>query len=407
MPPGRARVVIIGSGIAGASIAYHLAELGWRDICVLEQGQPVGGTTSHAPGLVGQLRSSPGLAQMLKYSVSLYRELQFDGEPGFFEVGSLRVASSRARMEELHRQAAHANRLGLEAHLLDAKEAGRQFPVMSLDGVEGALHIPSDGSATAPVLAKALIRRAEENRVQFYPMTPVEAIELHNGKISAVRTTGRRVETEMLVIAAGIWSPGVASLAGISLPLQPLHHQYAVTEDLAKLVGKSVSNIRDPDKRIYARQHGNGISFGGYEPNPRTFAVGSIPVGPNPTVQPFDASHFEPLRQATCERMPIISNVKLIKQVNGIESFTPDGEFLLGPYSKVRGLWFATGFCAHGIASAGGVGKALAEWIVNGDPGVDLSSTTPDRFGTKAADARWVAENACRIYGTYYDLRPA
>src|SRR5215813_2982285 len=222
-----ARVVIIGSGIAGSSVAYHLTQRGWRDIVVLEQGPLIGGTTSHAPGLLGQLRSSISLTKMLVYSVELYKTLQVVGNPGYFEVGSLRLASSKERMEELKRQVGFSKSAGLAAELITANEAQQMFPMMSLKDVEGALWLPSDGSAKAPILAQALANAARERGAAFYDQTPVTGFEIHNGRVNAVQTPQGRIQAEHVVIAAGIWSPRLGRLAGVNIPLLPMQHQYA------------------------------------------------------------------------------------------------------------------------------------------------------------------------------------
>src|SRR5256886_8766897 len=216
----QARAVIIGSGIAGSSIAYHLSESGWRDIVVLEQGPLFAGTTSHAPGLVGQLRSSVSLTKMLMYSVELYRQLQVDGKPGYFEVGSLRLASSKERLEELKRQAGFARGVGLVAELISASEARRMFPMMSIEGVEGALYLPTDGSARASILAEALANAAQQaGVVTFYPHTRVSGIECSTGKVQAVHTARDRIGTEIVVVATGVWSPRLGRMAGVSIPV--------------------------------------------------------------------------------------------------------------------------------------------------------------------------------------------
>lgn len=405
MIPTEARVVIVGGGIAGASIAFHLAKFGWRDIVVLEQGELVSGTTSHAPGLVGQLRSSASLTQLLIDSVALYRTLRVNGEAGYFPVGSLRVASSKERFAEIQRQAEFARQVGLEAHLLGPAETAQKFPLMSLDGVEGALFVPSDGSATATILARALIEEAQRLGVSFHANVRVRAMEVANGRIRAVETSDGRIETETLVVAAGIWSPLIGRMAGVSLPLTPMQHQFVVTSPIPELAGRTFANLRDPDKLIYLRQRDDTLVIGGYERNPRLFSVDAIPDRTDPTVQTFDSSHFAQLQRAAAERVPCLATTALAKCVNGLESFTPDGEFLLGPSREVAGFWAACGFCAHGVSGAGGVGKALAEWIVEGQPSVDLSATALDRFGPQAANPRFIEQGACRVYFTYYDLR--
>lgn len=401
----QARVVIIGSGIAGSSIAYHLTERGWRDIVVLEQGPLISGTTSHAPGLVGQLRSSVSLTKMLVYSVSLYKQLQVEGNPGYFAVGSLRLASSKERMEELKRQAGFSKSVGLEAELISASEAKRLFPLMNLEGVEGALYLPTDGSGRAPILAQAMANVARERGATFYASTRVTDIEVSKGRVQAVNTSQGRIQTELVVVAAGIWSPRIGRMVGVSIPLIPMQHQYVVTEPLPELAGDiTVPNLRDPDKLVYFRQDGQCLVLGGYERIPATFDVDAIPDSSNPTVQSFDPPRFESLLNGCSERVPAVREATLARQVNGLEAFTPDGEFILGESPEVRGFWTACGFCAHGVSGAGGVGKMLAEWIVEGEPSLDLWHMDLRRFGAYTASRRYIATRVNEVYSTYYDL---
>ncbi len=269
----RAEIVVVGAGIAGSSIAMHLARLGRRDVMVLEQGELVSGTTSHAPGLVGQLRASASLTRLLTDSVALYRTLRHEGAAGYQEIGSLRLASSKARMDELRRQHAFAQDCGLATELLCPREAANHFPLMSTDGVEGALFMPTDGSADAVVLAHAMIDEARAAGVGLHPHTRVEAIETAGGAVRAVRTDKGRIETETLVIACGVWSPRVARLAGVALPLLPMQHQYVAVGPIAELSGRTVANLRDPDLLIYMRQRGEDLVIGGYEHDPRPFPV--------------------------------------------------------------------------------------------------------------------------------------
>lgn len=399
-----ARVVIIGSGIAGSSIAYHLTRLGWRDVIVLEQGTLIGGTTSHAPGLVGQLRSSVSLTKMLMYSVALYKELQVDGQPGYFGVGSLRLASSPERLEELRRQAGFARSVGLNAELLGPGEAQAMFPLMSLEGVTGALYLPDDGTARAPVLAQALANGARQEGATFYADTRVTGIEVRNGRVQAIQTERGRITCETVVAATGIWSPRIGRMAGVSIPLLPMQHQYVLTGPLAELADRKVPNLRDPDKLVYYRQEGQGLVLGGYERNPAAFEVDAIPDAANPTVRDYDEARFASLLTGCVERVPSLANVELVKRVNGLESFTPDGEFILGEAPEARGFWTACGFCAHGVSGAGGVGKVLAEWIVQGEPELDLWHMDIRRFGAYTASRRYIATRVNEIYSTYYDI---
>jgi glycine/D-amino acid oxidase-like deaminating enzyme len=235
------------------------------------------------------------------------------------------------------------------------------------------------------------------------------------------------VHTDTLVVAAGIWSPAIGRMAGVPLPLVPMQHQYVITHPVPELSGRTLPNLRDPDKLVYMRQGHSleagpasageamarapiaaaeaRITVGGYERNPRASSVSAIPSGANPTVLSFDPDHFAPLERAAIERVPALAAAGVEFGVNGLESFTPDGEFLLGPTNRLGGFWAACGFCAHGVSSAGGVGKLLAEWIVEGKPSLDLSAMSPDRFARKVIDEPWIAQEACRVYSTYYDIR--
>ena len=405
MIPKHAQIAIIGGGIAGASIAYHLAKRGMRDVIVLEQGALVSGTTSHAPGLVGQLRSNESLTKMLMYSVSLYKELRLDGAAGYFPVGGVRLASSKERLSEIKAQERFAAKLGLQASLISAQQAQELFPLMDTKGVRAALWLPDDGSATPTILARALIARAQELGVSFHPHAEVTGLWSVNGRIRGVETAHGLIEAETVVLAAGIWSGLVAKTVGVSVPLIPMQHQFAVTKPIPGLANVSLPNLRDPDNLVYLRQRDDTLVLGGYERNPQPFSPDAIPGGVDPTVLKFNRPRFKSLHRSAAERVPCLETTKLAKQVNGLESFTPDGEFLLGPSSAVPGLWIACGFCAHGVSGAGGVGKVLADWIVDGEPGLDLSAMSPDRFGAKAADVSFVKRKARRLYSTYYDIR--
>ncbi len=403
----QARAVIIGSGIAGSSIAYHLAQLGWQDLVILEQGEPFSGTTSHAPGLVGQLRTSSSLTRLLMESVDLYRSLRVEGEPGFFEVGSLRLASSKQRLAEITRQAAFAKQVDLEAELIGPAETHRLFPQMDIAGVEGALYLPTDGSARAPILAEALNKAARDRGVTVYPQTRVTGIEVVNGRIQKVHTNQGNISTEIVVAAAGIWSPRIGRMAGVEIPLLPMQHQVIWTETIPELDPENpVPNMRDPDNLVYFRQDGQGFAMGGYEHDPRPFAVDSIPDNDNPTKQTFDSVHFKSLMDGACKRVPLMRNAAIERTLNGLESFTPDGEFIMGEAAEVKGFWTACGFCAHGVSGAGGVGKMLAEWIVVGKPGLDLSKMDVRRFAGKAPTAEKLLTEVTHIYSTYYGLAP-
>jgi sarcosine dehydrogenase len=399
-----ANIAIVGGGIAGASIAYHLAQLGQKDIVVLEQGPLIGGTTSHAPGLVGQLRTSASLAKMLLYSVALYRKLTLNGQSGYIGEGSLRIASSKERWQQIKSLSVLANQIGMDAQLLTAAETLNRFPLLKMENVDGGLYLPGDGSAVATTIAGALIHDAAAMGVAFHPHTKVAGIDVVNGQVTGIKTAAGDIRTATLVIACGIWSPRVGRLAGVSIPLTPIQHQYVITEPLSELRNRVVPNLRDPDHLFYLRQRDQSIVIGGYERNPKPFDVDAIPERSDPTVLEFDADQFTTIFEGTYRRVPCLKDVGTMKQVCGLESFTPDGEFLLGPAPEVRGIWSACGFCAHGVSGAGGVGKVMAEWIVHGDPGMDMKSMEIARFGGKLLDKGTIQQRACQVYGTYYDI---
>ncbi len=397
-------IVIVGGGIAGASIAYHLALLGKREVVVLDQGDLVGGTTSHAPGLVGQLRTSPALVQMLRHSVALYQTLSSDAIPGFLREGSLRLATTRARADQIQRHAALARSAGLDSQFLTAQETLDRYPFLRPDDILGALWIPDDGSANATVLARAMIHDATMNGVEFHAKTPVLEVEVTDGRVRSVLTSAGRIVTETLIVAAGIWSPRIGAMAGVRLPLTPMEHQYAVTAPLPELSSSMLPNLRDPDRLIYVRQREQSLVLGGYERNPQPLDVDAIPSRPDPTLRRFEAARFRLLHQNALHRLPALAQLPFEQSVNGLESFTPDGEFLLGPAPEVPNFWAACGFCAHGVSSAGGVGKVMAEWLVNSDPGVDVSGMSLQRFLGKPLTKQEIQAAAARVYATYYDL---
>jgi 4-methylaminobutanoate oxidase (formaldehyde-forming) len=404
----RAEIVVVGSGIAGSSIAWHLTKLGKRDVMVLDQGPLIGGTTSHAPGLVGQLRSSVSLTKMLVHSVSVYRDLRLDGQPGYFEVGSLRLASSPERYDEIRRQCAFAEGVGLAARLVSPAEAHDLFPLMDLAGVKAALYLPTDGAARALILAGALAAGAAAGGATFHPHVRIEGFDIAGGRIQALLTSAGRIAAETVILATGIWTPHIARLAGVDIPLVPMQHQYALTGPVPGLTGAvPIANMRDPDLLVYGRQDGERLVVGGYERDPAPFPVADIPSHErqaDPTVHPFDEARFAPLWAGLTRRIPLLRDVPPERRVNGLEAFTPDGEFILGETPEVAGLWVACGFCAHGVSGAGGVGKVIAEWLVEGEPSVDTWHMDVRRFARHTRSRNYVLRRTSEVYGKYYDI---
>jgi glycine cleavage system T protein len=400
----RARVVVIGGGVGGSSVAYWLARLGWSDVALIERAQLTSGSTFHSAGLVGQLRSSLSLTRMMMNSVELYRELgaEVDLDTGWREVGSLRLASSTERTEELQRQAAWAETFGLPLHLVSAKEAADLFPPMSLDGVQGAAFLPTDGYVDPSQLTLALAKGARQRGVTVLTGTRVTGVEVAGGRVGAVETDKGRVECEVVVDAGGIFAYEIGRLAGVHVPLVPMAHQYAVTKPAG--LPRDMPTLRDPSLLVYFRPESGGLVAGGYERNPAPWGLEGIPAHFNNQLLSPDWDRFAPLFEAATVRVPGLADAEIIRLVNGPEAFTPDGEFILGP-SAVRGFWIAAGFCAHGIAGAGGMGRLVAEWIIHGQPGLDTWEMDSRRFGAQYRSRGYTLERAYEVYATYYDVK--
>jgi len=407
--PSAARCVIVGGGVGGTSIAHHLARLGWDDVVLVERKQLTSGSTFHSAGLVGQLRGSVSLTKMMMYSVELYRELGEDC--GWVECGGIRLASSEERMEELRRQAGWAKTFGLPLELISAEEAQELFPLMSTDGVLGAAWLPTDGYLDPSQLTFALAERAREGGARLFTSTRVTGIDHEGGRVKRVRTERGDIEAETVVIAAGMFSAEVGRLAGVRLPIQPMSHEFIVTQPFRERdPSKPLPTLRDPDLLIYFREDGGGLVMGGYErpsspaflPDERGFD--HIPPDFNGRLLEDDWDRFEEIVVNSRRRVPEMENVKVTRMVNGPEGFTPDNEFCLGE-TEIGGLFVAAGFCAHGLAGAGGVGKVMAEWIAGGEPELDLWHMDVRRFGAQYRSPTYSLKRIRETYETYYDIK--
>jgi glycine cleavage system aminomethyltransferase T/glycine/D-amino acid oxidase-like deaminating enzyme len=402
-PPLSARCVVIGGGVGGTSIAYHLARLGWRDVVLVEQHGLTDGTTWHSAGFVGQLRSTISQTRMIMYSSELYRELArtTGRDPGWRGVGGIRVATRPERVEELQRQAQSATTYGLELHLLSAAEAHGRLPLLAVDDVLAAAWMPGDGYLDPVLLTEALAAGARSGGVAFHTGTRVTGIDVRDGRVAGVRTDRGTIAAETVVIAAGAASGVVGALAGASIPIIPMRHQYVVTAPLGPAVGE-IPTVRDPDHIMYLRPEGGGLLVGGYSREPVTWDVAQ-PLAEPRTLFDADMERFAESWAGAQKRVPALREAEIVKVVNGPEAFTPDGEFLLGE-TEVDGLWAAAGFCVHGLAGAGGVGKVMAEWIVDGRPEYDLASMDIRRFGAHHRSRRYARVRALDAYSRYYDV---
>jgi glycine cleavage system aminomethyltransferase T/glycine/D-amino acid oxidase-like deaminating enzyme len=404
--PDAARCVIVGGGVGGTSIAHHLAQLGWDDVVLVERDQLTSGSTFHSAGLVGQLRGSVSLTRMMMYSVELYRTI-----PGWVECGGIRLASSEERMEELRRQAGWAKTFGLLLELISADEARELFPLMSTEGVVGAALLPTDGYLDPSQLTFALAERAREGGARIFTSTRVTGIESERGRVRRVRTERGDIECEVAVIAAGMFSAEVGRLAGVRIPVQPMSHQYLVTQPFRERdPGRPLPTLRDPDLLIYFREDGGGLVMGGYErrSSPAFLPGGdgrfdAIPPDFNGRLLEDDWERFEEIVVNSRRRVPQMEEVQVTRMINGPEGFTPDNEFCLGETS-VGGLFVAAGFCAHGLAGAGGIGKVMAEWIAAGEPSLDLWQMDVRRFGAQYRSPSYSLKRIRESYETYYDI---
>ena len=402
--PTQARVVIIGGGVGGCSIAYHLTKMGWKDVVVLERGELTCGSTWHSAGLVGQLRSDFNLTRMMKYSTDLYRTLKQETgiDTGWREVGGLRLASSAERMEELKRQVGYARSFGMPLEMVGTDEAHRMWPLMNPQGVLGAVYTPTDGSIDPTGLTNALAAGAKNGGARFFTDTVVSGIGLKKGRVDQVVTDRGPIRTEIVVNAAGQWGNEVAHMVGVTLPIIPFAHLYLITKPIDGLA-HDVPTMRDPDHLVYWREEVGGLITGGYERNPKPFGLDGIPDDFKYKLLPPDWERFTPLMENSIHRVPAVEKAEIVQLLNGPEGFTPDGEFLLGP-TDVRGFWVACAFCAHGLAGAGGIGKAMAEWIVEGTPEWNCWRLDVRRFGPHYVSQAFTLNRTVESNSRYYDI---
>jgi sarcosine dehydrogenase len=403
--PSSAKIVIVGGGIVGCSVAYHLGKMGITDVLLLERGRLTSGSTWHAAGLVGQLRTSANITQLLGYSVSLYDRLEKETglATGWKRNGGLRLACNPERWTEVKRQATTATSFGLEMHLLGPKEAQALWPLMQVDDVVGAAFLPTDGQASPSDITMSLAKGARASGVTIVEGVRVTGIDVEGGRLRAVNTDQIRIACDKLVTCAGQWSRDIGRLAGVNIPLVPVQHQYLITESIAGVM-PNLPTLRDPDRLTYWKEEVGGLVMGGYEPNPIPWAVDGLPDRFEFQLLEDDLEHFEPLLELAIGRVPAMQTAGIKQFINGPESFTPDGNFILGETPEVRGIYVGAGFNAFGIASAGGAGMALAEWVAKGEPPFDLWPVDIRRFGKNHLDTNWVRKRTLEAYAKHYAM---
>ncbi|HJR38135.1 MAG TPA: FAD-dependent oxidoreductase [Nocardioidaceae bacterium] len=402
--PDRARVVIIGGGVIGASVAYHLTRLGWTDVLVVEQGTLSCGTTWHAAGLVGQLRATESGTRLVQYSTELYARLEHETglSAGFKRCGGVTVARTEDRMTQLRRTAATAEAFDLECELLTPAQARDRYPVMQVEDLVGAIWLPGDGKANPTDLTMALAKGARSGGATVVERVRVLDVLTENGAVTGVRTDKGDVEAEVVVNCAGQWAKQIAELVGVTVPLHSAEHFYVVTDQIDG-VHPELPILRDPDGYTYFKEEVGGLVVGGFEPEAKPW------VSPDEIPYPFEFSlleedweHFSVLMDNALLRIPALHETGIRKFYNGPESFTPDNQFVLGEAPTVRGFFVGAGFNSVGIATAGGAGRALAEWIVEGRPTADLVAVDIRRFARFNGNNRWLRDRVAEILGLHY-----
>jgi len=398
----QARAVVIGGGIMGVSVAYHLAKLGWKDVVLVEKGEIASGESGWAAGLVTQFHTSPTLMQIRKYSIDLFSEFGM-----VKHVGSLRVASSEPQFKELLRNVSQARAIGLEVEVTSPDETVKLFPALSKESLYGAIYLPRDGHLDPYLTTTDLARRARESGVTVYTNTRVTGIELGpKGEVARVITDKGPIRTEIVVNAAGMWGPRVAALAGLHIPTTPVDHQHIT---LKAVPGKEFPHdtpcVRDPDNLVYLREEAGGLVVGGYELNPSPRWIDGPPWDHSGTTLPPDFDRFEPLLEGVIRRIPVLEKAEIKGLTCHPGAYTPDSRPMLGPMPGVRGFWCASGLSLQGYGGAGGMGKVLAEWIIEGEPSLDIFSFHAWRFGRYYADPCYAAERTREGVKYYYLLR--
>jgi glycine cleavage system aminomethyltransferase T/glycine/D-amino acid oxidase-like deaminating enzyme len=398
----QARVVVVGGGITGCSVAYHLAEAGWRDVILVEKAQLTAGSTCQAAGLVTAFNPSSTMMSWRRYSIELYRRLG-----AFATVGSLRLASSPEQLLELERTASRARGIGLDVGVVGPAEARRLMPAISPESLYGAVHLPGDGHLDPHGATHALADAARAMGVRFRLNERVTGFELGPGhEIRRVRTDHGTIDTELVVNAAGMWAPQVAAMVGAFVPSTPVDHQHVA---LRAVPGNELPDdmpcFRDPDNLVYGKSEHGGMLFGGYEAEPRARWLDGVPWDHAATALPPDWERFGPLMDGAIRRFPFLGDAEVVRLVCHPDAMTPDANPLLGPMPGVPGFWVAAGLSLNGFGGGGGIGRAIAGWITAGDPGVDIAPYRAWRFADTYRDPTWRAGVATETYADYYRLR--
>lgn len=404
--PTHARVVIVGGGISGASVAYHLARAGWRDVVMLERKQLTCGTTWHAAGLVGQLRGSRNMTRLAKYSADLYVSLEAETgiSTGMRQTGSISVALTEARHEELRRAAALARAFDIEAHEISPEEVSRIYPHLNVADVVGAVHLPRDGQCDPANIAMALARGARQRGAAIHEGVKVTRVTDDGRRVTGVeyRANGETgtIACEHVVNCAGMWGRDLAAASGVTLPLHAAEHFYLVTEPIPGLERLPV--LRVPDECAYYKEDAGKMMLGAFEPVAKPWGMEGIPEDFAFESLPEDFAHFEPILDMAMTRMPLFQSAGIHTFFNGPESFTPDDRYYLGEAPELAGYWIAAGYNSVGIVSSGGAGMALAHWMTEGAPPFDLWEVDIRRAQPFQKNRRYLRERVTETLGLLY-----
>ena len=405
--PTSAKVVVIGGGIAGCSVAYHLTEFGWNDIVLLERDQLTSGTTWHAAGLLGQVGASATITKLRNYSLNLYKKLQEETgiETGLKQNGSLTVATDTDRLEELKRQATFAQRFNIQVDEVNIDKITELYPLINTKDIVGGIYIPKDGQADPIGITNVLAKAAKKNGAKLFENCPVKKILTKNGSIVGVDTIYGKIQCEYIVLATGMWSRQIASDINVSIPLYPNEHFYILSEPLDG-INKSLPVLRDYNNCLYLKEDAGKILVGIFEPNakpaftntykvPDDFSFGELPE---------DFDHFEPYLKNAMKRVPALENVGIRKFFNGPEAFTPDTNYLLGETPEIKNFYVCCGFNSIGIQSAGGAGKVTAEWMINGETNEDIFSLDIARFEKFQSETKFITDRVTETLGNLYAM---
>ena len=400
-----AQYVIIGGGIVGCSVAYHLTKMGHRDVVLLEQGQLSCGTTWHAAGLVGQLRSQPAMTNLIRYSTQLYADLEAETglATGWMQCGSVTVARTDDRMTMLMRTAAAARAQGVEVDVLTPQEADDKWPVMQTGDLKGGIWMPGDGKANPTDLTQSLAKGARNGGARVIEGVKVTDITTKDGVVTGVVTDHGTIEAQVVVNCAGQWAREIGKMCGVNVPLHSAEHMYIVTEPM-KGVKPDLPVLRDPDGYIYFKEETGGLVMGGFEPEAKPWGMEGIPDKFEFSLLPDDWDQFQILLNNALIRVPDMENAGVRKFYNGPESFTPDNNYLLGEAPELANFFVGAGFNSMGIASAGGAGRALAEWIVEGEATSDLFAVDIRRFADFNNNPTWLHDRVKETLGLHYAM---